>query len=75
MNFDHWRHYARGWVFHFLGRPDVAYPAFAEALRLDPRDVQAARHLAAIAVGREHWDSAAGWFEKALELAPDDAGT
>jgi len=75
MNYDHWRHYARGWVFHFLGKQDIAYEAFVAAFRADPRDVQAARHLAAIAAGRQRWDAAESWFEKVLELQPDDADT
>ena len=36
MNYDHWRNYARGWVFHFIGKPDIAYAAYAEAFRIDP---------------------------------------
>lgn len=75
MNYEHWRHYARGWVFHFFGKADVAYEAFVAAHRADPRDVQSVRHLAAIAVGRQRWDVAEAWFEKVLELAPDDADT
>jgi tetratricopeptide (TPR) repeat protein len=75
MNFEHWRHYARGWVFHFFGRPELAYEAFIAALQADPRDIQSARHLAAIAAGKERWEVAESWFGKVLELAPDDADT
>lgn len=75
MNYDHWRHYARGWVFHFFGRTDPAYAAFVEAIRIDSGDVKSARHLAAIAAGRERWDVAESWFEKVVELVPDDADT
>lgn len=73
MNFEHWRHYARGWLFHFFNRPEIAYEAFAEAFRHNPRDVQAARHLAAIAAAKRRWDVAERWFEQVLALAPLDA--
>jgi tetratricopeptide (TPR) repeat protein len=75
MNYDHWRHYARGWVFHFLGKPDIAYDAYVEAFRIDPTDAQSARHLAAIAAGKQQWATAETWFEKVLELAREDADT
>jgi tetratricopeptide (TPR) repeat protein len=75
MNYDHWRHYARGWVFHFFGKTDAAYSAYVEAFRIDPKHVQSARHLAAIAAGRQRWDIAESWFEKVVELAPADADT
>lgn len=73
MNYDHWRHYARGWVLHVLGRTDGAYEAYAEAFRIDPRDIQAARHLAAIAAERKRWTIAADWLQKVVALAPNDA--
>jgi tetratricopeptide (TPR) repeat protein len=73
MHFEHWRHYARGWLFHFFGREDTAFTAWNEAFRLDPMDVQAARHLAAIAARREQFDVAEKWFEAALALAPEDS--
>jgi tetratricopeptide (TPR) repeat protein len=37
--------------------------------------VQAARHLAAIAAGKKHFDVAEKWFIEALRLAPGDADT
>jgi tetratricopeptide (TPR) repeat protein len=75
MDYDHWRHYARGWVFHFLGKPDIAYAAYTEAFRIDPRDIQSARHLAAIAATKQRWEVAESWFEKVLALQADDADT
>ncbi|MBA3032822.1 MAG: tetratricopeptide repeat protein [Gammaproteobacteria bacterium] len=75
MNYDHWRHYARGWVFHFLGQVDVAYAAYAEAFRIDPSDIQSARHLAAIAVERQRWDEAEAWYQTSLDLLSTDADT
>lgn len=75
MNYDHWRHYARGWVFHFFGKTDVAYAAYAEAYRIDPTDFQSLRHLAAIAAEKQRWEESESWFEKVLELVPEDADT
>jgi tetratricopeptide (TPR) repeat protein len=72
MNYDHWRHYARGWLFHFFGREDTAFEAYLTAFRINPQDVQSARHLAAIAAKRKNWDVAIKWFEAALALTPDD---
>lgn len=72
MNFDHWRHYARGWLFHFLGRESRAADAFSIAFRLDPQDVRAARHLAAIAANRRDFAMSEQWFVTALALTPDD---
>ena len=73
MNFDHWRHYARGWIFHFFGQSDTAYEAFVTAHQIDPADLRAARHLASIAAERRQWDAAASWFGKVLDHAPDEA--
>lgn len=75
MNYDHMRHYARGWLFHFLGRETVAYTAYADAHRAAPRDTRAARHLAAIAAGRKQWPEAENWFEQVLALEPQDASS
>jgi tetratricopeptide (TPR) repeat protein len=75
MNFDNWRHYARGWIFHFLGQSDTAYEAFVAAHQVDPTDLRAARHLASIAAERKHWDAAESWFGKVLDQAPDEADT
>jgi tetratricopeptide (TPR) repeat protein len=36
------------------------------------RDVQSARHLAAIAAKRKNWEVAIKWFEAALALTPED---
>jgi tetratricopeptide (TPR) repeat protein len=72
MNYDHWRHYARGWLFHFFGREDTAFEAYLTAFRINPQDVQSARHLAAIAAKRKNWEVAIKWFEAALALTPED---
>ena len=75
MDYDHWRHYARGWVFHFLGKNDTAYAAYAEALRSNPADLQSVRHLASIATEKQRWDVAASWYEKVLGVRPLESDT
>lgn len=75
MDFDHWRHYARAWLLHFFGREEAAFNEYVAAYRQRPDDVQAARHLAAIAARKKHFDVAEKWFIEALRLAPDDADT
>lgn len=75
MNFEHSRHYARGWLLHFFGREEAAFNEFAAAYRVRPDDVQAARHLAAIAASKKRFDVAEKWFVEALRLAPGDADT
>src|SRR3989338_3079153 len=73
MNYEHWRHYARGWVFHFIGKNDLAYEAYATAFSIDSQDVQSALHLAAIAAQRQDYPLAEQWFLKALHITPEDA--
>jgi tetratricopeptide (TPR) repeat protein len=73
MNYENWRHYARGWLLHFLGRKEPAYEAFALAFRADPSDTQAARHLASIAAEQQRFDVAEHWLATLTELMPDDS--
>jgi len=73
MNYDHWRHYARGWLLHFLGRDQAAYDAYVAALQCVPTDTQALRHLAAIAAGKARWAAAESWLLQVLALQPEDA--
>jgi tetratricopeptide (TPR) repeat protein len=73
MDFDYWRNYARGWLFHFVGREQAAFDAFAAAFHHNPRSVQAARHLAGIAAHRSRFDTAEKWFETVLALEPGDS--
>jgi tetratricopeptide (TPR) repeat protein len=75
MDFEHWRHYARGWLLHFFGRENSAYAAYEKAFRTNPQDARPARCLAAIAAGRQQLDLAENWFEAALALAPDDGAS
>lgn len=73
MDFEHWRHYARGWLLHFIGREEKAFDEFAAAYRLRPNDAQAARHLAFLAAKKKQYDVADNWFVEVLRLAPEDA--
>jgi tetratricopeptide (TPR) repeat protein len=75
MDFEHFRHYARGWLLHFFGREEKAFNEYAAAYRVKPDNVQAARHLAFIAARRKQFDVADKWFVEVLRLAPDDADT
>lgn len=75
MDFDHFRHYARGWLLHFFGQEEKAFNEYAAAYRLRPNNVQAARHLAFIAARRKQFDVADKWFVEVLRLTPDDADT
>jgi tetratricopeptide (TPR) repeat protein len=75
MNFERWRHYARGWLFHFFGRTARARGEYELAFRHDPRDAQSARHIAFIAAQDEDYDTALRWFDAALVIAPGDAAT
>jgi tetratricopeptide (TPR) repeat protein len=73
MNYDHWRHYARGWLLHFFDREDSAFAAFSEAYRHDRRDFKSAQHLASIAVSKGKFDVAEKWFEVVLQITPEDS--
>ena len=73
MNYEHWRHYARGWLLHVFGREHQAFNAYAAAYRAKPDDAKAARHLAHIAAGRKQYDVADKWFVETVRLAPKDA--
>ncbi len=75
MNYEHWRHYARGWLLHVIGREEQAFNEYAAAYRLQPDDIQSARHLAFIAARRKQFDVADKWFVEVLRLAPDEADT
>lgn len=75
MKFEHWRHYARGWLWQFLGADDEAYKAFIQAHAHETTDLQSLLHLAAIEANRKHYEAAVHWFEKALALRPDDSAT
>jgi tetratricopeptide (TPR) repeat protein len=73
MDFEHWRHCARGWLWHFFGREEAAFNEYVTACRLRPNDVRAARHAAFIAVKMKRHDVAETWLVEAVRLAPEDA--
>ena len=75
MNYEHWRHYARGWLLHVFGREERAFNAYAAAYRAKPDDAQAARHLAFIASRKKQYDVADKWFVETLRLVQSDADT
>lgn len=74
MDFEHFRHYARGWLLHFFGQEEKAFNEYAAAYRLRPNNAKAACSLAIIAARRKQFDVADKWFVEALRLMPDDAG-
>jgi tetratricopeptide (TPR) repeat protein len=75
MNFEHKRHYWRGWLFHFFGRPERAFDEYRAAFAHDRQEVQAARHLAFIAAQRRDFELAVSWYGEALRIEPGDANT
>jgi tetratricopeptide (TPR) repeat protein len=72
MNYDHWRHYARGWLLRFIGRPAAACAAYLEAFRCDSSHLRTVQQLAAINAEQQLWDTAESWFEKVLAMQPAD---
>jgi hypothetical protein len=42
MDFEHFRHYARGWLLHFFGQEEKAFNEYAAAYRLRPNNARAA---------------------------------
>jgi tetratricopeptide (TPR) repeat protein len=73
MNFEHARHYARGWLCHFFNKDHAAYEAFATAFREQPDDIESARHLASIAVKQQKLDIAEHWLTIVTRLADMDS--
>lgn len=73
MNYDYWRNFLRGWVFHFLGKSDTAYAAYAEAFRQDNQAAQPARALGYIAAQEKRYGDAEHWFREVVRIAPHDA--
>ncbi len=74
MNFDLWRHSTRAWLFHFFGREAAAYRDYVQAFQHGP-SAPAARAIAFIAARSERLEESCHWFEKALEIEPEDADT
>lgn len=74
MNYEQWRHSARAWLLHFVGKTDLAYEEYATAFHHAP-SAGAARNLGFIAANRERWPESIRWFREAVRLQPDDADT
>lgn len=72
MNYDHWRHYARGWLLRFIGRPAAAYAAYLVAYHSDSSSLPTVQQLAALAAEQQRWDVAASWYEKVLAVQSAD---
>jgi len=74
MNFEQWRHSARAWLFHFVGREELAYAEYVIAYRHNPA-AEAARSLGAISAKRQRLSDAAHWLEEATRIEPGHAET
>jgi len=74
MNYEHWRHSTRAWLFHFFGKADLAFNEYAKAFYYLP-SASAARNLGFIAASRERLPEAVRWFEEAAALEPGDSET
>lgn len=75
MKFEHWQHYARGWLWLFFKREKHAYEEFRLAYSRDPSHRQTLLHLASIDASQKRFAAAEKWFEKALTITPDDSAT
>ena len=69
----HWLHYQRARLMLALQRPDQALQAYADALAARPRYALAAAAAGFLEASRERWAAAVPWFERALQIEPDNA--
>ena len=74
MKFEHWQHYARGWLWLFFKREKQAYEEFRLAYSRDPNHLQTLLHLASIDANQKRFTAAEKWFEKALVIYPKMTG-
>lgn len=75
MPYDYWRHFIRGWLFDFFGKPDQAFAAYELAARDNPQSAAATRALGYIAANSKRLADAARWYREAVRIAPDDASS
>lgn len=75
MNFEKWRHYARGRLLEVLGMHDRALAEYHLALRLDPDFRKAANALAWRYASAERYIEAIRYFSEALRPKAGDAIT
>lgn len=71
MNYDYWRYYLRGWMMHFISRPQAAYEAYEEAHRHNPQASQVALSLGFIAATQKRYPEAVKWFREAIRVEPE----
>lgn len=74
MSFEYWRHTARGWILHFIGRNQAAFNEYSIAYTLKP-DAKLARHLGYIATQQNRLKEGAYWFGEATRSEPGNAET
>lgn len=75
MNFEQWRHYARGLFFEFFKRPEQALAAYRAALQHNPQFVQAARCLGYLHAQRREYQLADDYYLLVLRAHADDTDT
>jgi tetratricopeptide (TPR) repeat protein len=66
-------HFAQGCQAVKQGDADLALAKFTEAIRLDPRSVEALRERARILIRRDRWEEAVVDLDAALQLVPGDS--
>ena len=64
-----------GIVFARTDRPTIAEEAFRKALAINPLNIEAANHLAALLRQHGRFSEAREQYQAVLAIAPDDAGT
>ncbi len=69
----HWLHYHRAKLLLALRRHDDALSALRAALAANPQFALAAATAGFQEASREHWDSAAAFFQQALDIEPENA--
>ncbi len=74
MNFEHWRHSARAWLLHFVGKEDLAFKEYVVAFNLAP-SAKVARNLGFIATQKNRPSDGAHWFSESTKLEPGSAET
>ena len=65
--------FLRGELANAKGDIEVAREAYVQTLRIDPQFLAAYRHLAELAESADEREEAAAFYQKVLEIEPDDA--
>jgi tetratricopeptide (TPR) repeat protein len=74
MDFEQWRHSARAWMLHFIGKDDLAFAEYVIAFNHAP-SAKVARNLGFIATQKKRSSEGAYWFAEATKLDPGNAET